>query len=263
MGTNLFLKQKVAIVTGAARGMGLGIAKKLAGQGVYVVSVDIIEELEKIYNDVIKKVSENPGFSLRVDVSNIKEVKNMVDTVAKKLGRVDILVNAAGILYEELATNLEEKYWDKLMGVNAKGVFLCCKYVARKMMEQKSGKIINISSQQAVKGDIEYAAYAASKAAVLRFTQVLALELAPYNIQANCICPGCTDTSMTDQSISRYIKKFKVSLDEHKSRICSELPLGRMATPEDIASLVSFLSSHDSDYISGAALLITGGSTCN
>jgi len=263
MSDNLYLKNKVAIVTGAARGMGLSIAKKFLKLGAQVVSIDILRGFEKSWQNIAGEQDSYAGFSLKINISVLEQVKYMVNTVIKRLGRIDILVNAAGILYEELAIDLDEKDWDKLMNVNAKGVFMCCKYVAKEMIKQRSGKIINISSQQAVRGDKEYSAYAASKAIVLRFSQVLAIELAPYGIQVNSICPGCTDTEMTTQSISRAIQNTGIDFDEYKNKICSNLPLGRMASPEDIASLVSYLASNNSDYITGAAILITGGLTCN
>jgi len=264
MSNNLYLRNKVAIVTGAARGMGLSISKRLTKLGAKVVSVDILEGFEKCYKDTVEgKKDLYPGFPLKVDITVLEQVKYMVDTVIKRLGRIDILVNAAGILREELVVDLKEGDWDDLMNVNAKGVFMCCKYVAKEMIKKKSGKIINISSQQAVQGVKENAAYAASKAAVLRFTQVLAIELAPYGIQVNSICPGITKTEMIEQSCSRFASRMGLTINEYMKKLSNDIPLGRMASPEDIAGLVSYLASNDSDYITGAAILITGGLTCN
>ncbi len=263
MQTNLNLQNKVAIVTGAARGIGMGIAKKLAKHGARVVSVDIIEGFEESYLKEIGKIAPNPGFALKVDISCLEEVKHMVATVINKLNRINILVNAAGILCEELAIDLDEKDWDRLMSINAKGVFMCCKYVAKEMIKNKSGKIINISSQQAVHGVKENSAYAASKAAVLRFTQVLAIELAPYGIQVNSVCPGITMTDMIKQSNRKFALKMGIDESALMKKITENIPVGRLATPEDIAGLVGYLASSESDYVSGAAILITGGLTCN
>jgi len=261
MSCGLFLKDRVAVVTGAARGMGLSIVQKIISHGAKVVSVDVIPEVEELYSGKIHKPDQ--GFSLRIDVSKPDQVNYMVNTVIGKLGKIDILVNVAGVLREGLAVDFNENDWDLLMNVNAKGVFLCCKYVAREMIKQKSGKIINVASQQAVMGDVGMTAYAASKAAVLRFTQVLAVELAPSGVRVNSICPGSTYTEMTREYAVRHSHESGLSIDEYIDQMSKGVPIGRIATPDDIAGLVSYLVSDDADFIAGAAILITGGLTCN
>ena len=260
---NFNLNSKVAIVTGASRGMGLVIATEFLELGASVVFVDISSTLEDEFKKIINKNSLYSGLALKADVSLSKEVQHVVETTMAKFNRIDILVNAAGILYEEYVINFDECNWEKIMNVNAKGVFLCCKYVAKAMINQRSGKIINISSQQAIKGDIENSVYAASKAAVLRFTQVLAMELADKGIQVNSVCPGIANTDMIKQSCLKFAKTKNLNLEKCMEDLRNKIPLGRMAESKDIANLVNFLASDYSDYITGAAILIAGGLTCN
>jgi NAD(P)-dependent dehydrogenase (short-subunit alcohol dehydrogenase family) len=260
---NFNLNNKVVVVTGAARGVGLAVATKFLESGASVIFVDVSNTLEDEFKKIINKNSIYSGLALKADISISKEVQYVVNTTMAKFNRIDILVNAAGILYEEYVINFDECNWDKIMNVNAKGVFLCCKYVGKIMVNQRSGKIINISSQQAIKGDIENSVYAASKAAVLRFTQVLAIELADKGIQVNSVCPGIINTDMIKQSCLKSARTKNLNLEKCMETLRNKIPLGRMAEPKDIANLVNFLASDYSDYITGAAILITGGLTCN
>jgi len=254
-GNKIMSLQKVAIVTGAARGIGKAIAKRLMMEGIAVVMVDISEEVFEAFKEMQETNKQFNGFALQADVSKKSDVEKMVKVLIEKLKKIDILVNNAGVLIEKLVIDLKEEDWDVLMNVNAKGVFLCCQAVARHMIKRKNGKIVNISSQLGKAGATYSAAYAASKAAVIRFTQVLALELAPYNINVNAVCPGATDTEM----IRKSALSLGISPEAYKQQLILDIPFRRMATPRDIANTVNFLVSGDSDYMTAQAINITGG----
>jgi len=252
-------ERRVAIVTGAARGMGKAIAKRLGTEKTHVVMADIASHLAESWSEILSLDRFNKGFPCKVDVADRNQVERMVDKVIQKLGRVDILVNCAGLLVEKSVMKTSEEDWDKLMRVNAKGIFLCCQMVGKVMIQQGTGKIVNIASQQAKKGEVQYAAYAASKAAVLRFTQVLALELAPYNINVNTICPGSIGTDMTKVSIKRQSSRLGINSKQYLTDYLLSIPLGRLGKAEEVAALVSFLASDEADYITGQSINITGG----
>ena len=260
----MLLEKKVSIITGGARGIGKAIAMLFAEEGSNIVIADIDIDNAKKTSMEIEKNTKSKSLAIKVDVSNKSDVEEMVRRTLEKFGHISVLVNNAGIYCNPMPfLEFSEELWDKTIDVNLKGVFLCSQAVAKVMVKQSSGKIINISSQQAIYGVKENAAYAASKAAVLRFTQVLAIELASYGIQVNSICPGITKTDMIEQSCSKFASKEGLTVNDYIKRLSDNIPLGRMATPEDIAGLVAYLASKESDYITGSAILITGGLTCN
>lgn len=232
------LKGKLAIITGGTKGIGLGIAEKLASLGARIVVADIYAE--KIKHPLIP-----------CDVSNMDNVKAMVAEVLTKFRKIDILVNNAGIYPPKSFLEMQEEDWDKVMSVNLKGAFNCTKTVSAFMIQQKSGKIINISS---VAGFIAFPGlthYSASKAGIIGFTRGLALELAPFGINVNAIAPGVIDTPGT-----------KITLPEQKREsIIRSVPLKRLGTPNDIAELAAFLATEASAYITGQTIICDGGST--
>jgi len=245
------LKGKIAIVTGAGRGMGEAIAKKLSIFGATVIVNDLDESM---MNKVVKeiKISNGDALGYQADVGNYLQVEQMVDEVVSKYGSIDILINNAGILRRrESIEEIDDKEWDLVMKINVKGVFNCSKVVLKYMKEKKSGKIVNISSSAGRStSELGGAHYTASKAAVLGLTRHLAREAAPYNINVNSICPGLIDTPMIRETTS--IKE----LDKWRE----EIPMGKLGEPESVADLVLFLVSDASAYINGATIDINGAS---
>jgi len=245
------LEGKVAIVTGAARGMGEAIAKALAANGAIVVVNDInINEARRVSEEII--VRNRQALAFQADVSNYKQVAEMVDVILQKYGRIDILVNNAGILRRRGSIEeINDKEWDLIMNVNAKGIFNCSKAVIEIMKKQRSGKIVNISSSAGRStSELGGAHYTASKAAVLGFTRHLAREVAPFGINVNAVCPGLIDTPMVRENTSP---------EEMVAQI-KAIPMGRLGTPEEVADLVLFLVSDASSYINGATIDIGGAS---
>ena len=245
------LSGKTAIVTGARRGMGRAIALALAREGANVVVSDISQEDCQKVVDEIKKLGRK-GLALKCDVSSSKDVDNMVKRTVAEFDRVDILVNNAGILNFKPFLELTDEDWDKTLNVNLKGQFLCARAAGRVMIENKWGRIINIASISSGGCGIAFpliAHYTASKGGVTALTEALALELTPHGVNVNAICPGAIDTDMA--------KGTKES--GQLAQVLARIPKGRLGQPEEIASLVVFLASEESDYISGAAIVIDGG----
>lgn len=234
---------RVAIVTGAAQGIGREIAKTLARAGVNVVVSDINGEKAQSVADNISAL----GF--KTDVTNEEDVENMVQNTIKRYGTVDILVNNAGILRPTRIDNITKKEWELVLDVNLNGTFLCTKAVLKIMKEKRFGRIINMSSSAGRSvSTLGGAHYTAAKAAVLGFTRAVAKEVASYGITANAICPGLIDTEMVRSDCSpEKIKAYENSF-----------PISRLGTPEEVADLVLFLVA-DASYITGAAIDINGG----
>jgi len=241
------LKGKGAIVTGAASGIGRATALKLAGLGAAVLVNDVetqgLEETVKLIEQMGGK-----ALSFRGDVSKSDEVQKMVKGCVEGFGGVDILVNNAGVARSALLLKLDEQQWDQVMAVNLKGVYLCTRAVAPYMVEQRYGKIVNISSIYGRIGAIGDSNYAASKAGVIGFTKSVAKELARYNINVNAVLPGMIDTPLLRGIPEKYLK-----------RMLEEVPFRRIGRPEEIASVVAFLASDEASYITGAAIEVTGG----
>lgn len=238
------LKNKVAIVTGAAQGIGRGIALALAKEGANVV----VSDIKGVY-DVVREI-ETMGvkaLGIKADVSKKEEVEKMVEKVLDRFGRIDILVNNAGIFPFVNLTEMKEDDWDKVLDINLKGIFNCTKAVLDEMIKQKSGNIINISSIAAMVGFKGLTHYCASKAGVIGFTKATALELSQYGIRMNAIAPGGIETPGT-----------KGMVDDN---FINSLPIKRVGTPKDIANTVIFLASEDSDYITGQCIVVDGGYT--
>jgi len=246
------LKDKIAIVTGARRGMGRTHALKLAQEGVKVVVSDISEEDCQKVVDEIKKAG-GQGLALKCDVSKKEEVEELVKKTVDKFGKVDILVNNAGIAEFKPFLELTEEEWDKTLDINLKGYFLCAQAASREMAKQKSGVIVNIASVamgQVGIGFPNVAHYCASKGGIVAMTEALALELAPLGIRINVVCPGMIETPMIDP-----IKQDPKMIEGLMSRI----PLRRFGESEEVSDLVLFLVSNASSYMTGSAVVIDGG----
>lgn len=242
------LEGKVAIVTGASRGIGREIALELARQGADVV-VNYSGSEERANNVVaeIKALGRN-AFVYQCNVADSEAVANMVKETIETFGKIDILVNNAGITRDNLIMRMKEDEWDDVININLKGVFLCTKAVTRQMMKQRSGRIINISSIVGVSGNPGQANYVAAKSGVIGLTKTTAKELSSRGITVNAIAPGFITTDMTDQLN-----------DDVKEQMLQQIPLARFGDPADIANVVVFLSSEDSRYMTGQTLHVDGG----
>src|SRR3989344_5061809 len=246
------LKDKVAIITGARRGMGRADALLLAKAGAKVAVSDISQEDCQI---VVKEIEKAGGEAIAVqcDVSKKSEVDNLVKTTVDKWGRVDILVNNAGIVQFASFLEMTEEDWAKTIDINLKGYFLCAQAAAKEMIKQKSGVIVNIASvamgQQGV-GMPGIVHYCASKGGIAAMTEALAAELAPYNIRVNAVAPGAIETPMMESA-----KQNPEMLEGTLSRI----PMHRFGKPEEVSNLVLFLASDGSSYMTGSTVVIDGG----
>lgn len=245
--TNM-LTGKHALVTGASRGIGRSIALELAKQGAHVaVNYAGSEDRAQAVVDEITALGQK-AFKIQADVSNEKDVKDMVKTVVDSFGSIDILVNNAGITKDNLLMRMKEADFDDVIDINLKGVFLCTKAASRPMMKQRGGTIINVSSIVGVSGNPGQANYVAAKAGVIGLTKSVAKELASRNIRVNAVAPGFISTDMTD-----------ALTEEQKEAMLALIPLGNLGTPEDVASVVRFLASDDAQYITGQTIHIDGG----
>ena len=249
---NSLLRGKVAIITGARRGMGKSHALKLAKAGAKIVVSDIsLEECQK----VVKEIEKGGGKALAVkcDVTKREQVDEMVKKTIKKFGRIDILVNNAGICQFKPFLELTEEDWDKTLDINLKGYFLCAQAAAKEMAKQKSVVIVNIASiamGQVGVGFPNLTHYSASKGGIVGMTEALAVELAPYNIRVNAVAPGVIETPMVDP-----LKSDPKTMEATLARI----PLHRMGRTEEVSNLVLFLASDTSSYMTGSTVVIDGG----
>ncbi|MGQ4664587.1 3-oxoacyl-[acyl-carrier-protein] reductase [Metabacillus halosaccharovorans] len=242
------LSNKVALVTGASRGIGRAIALDLAKNGASI-AVNYAGNEAKA-NEVVDEIKASGGqaIAIKADVSNGDEVQQMIKEVIKEFGQLDILVNNAGITRDNLLMRMKDSEWDEVIDTNLKGVFLCTKAVTRQMMKQRNGRIINITSVVGVSGNPGQANYVAAKAGVIGLTKTTAKELASRNITVNAVAPGFITTDMTDELN-----------DDIKADLLKQIPLAALGEPSDIANAVTFLASEKSKYITGQTLHINGG----
>lgn len=243
------LKGRVALVTGAGQGIGRAIALGLAAEGADLILNDIksdtIREVCKEINVMGRK-----ALPIVADVSSKEEVQKMFEDGIKEFKIIDILVNNAGIIGTTPVIDMEQSEWDRVFEVNARGTFLCCQAYIRHALPRRSGKIINIASIGGKAGAPGQAHYCATKAAVIAFTRILAMEIGRQGIQVNAVCPGIILTEMG---------KANLRTEESRKKWVDATTLGRLGEPEDVVGLIKFLASSDSDYITGQAINVCGG----
>ena len=245
---DLGLKDKIAMITGSTRGLGRAIAEKLAEEKAKVIITGTNEEKAKVVAESIAKTYgiESDGF--QIDVTSESSVKEVVNAIKKKYGRIDILVNNAGITRDARLMMMKAEDWEAVLKTNLTGAFNCTKLVSKRMLQQNSGRIVNITSVVGIMGNIGQANYAASKAGLIGLTKTTAKELAERNITVNAIAPGYIRSDMT-QALS----------DDVSKKMLSVIPMGFYGDPEDVANAVLFLVSNKARYITGQVLNVDGG----
>lgn len=253
------LDQRVVLVTGAGAGIGQAIARGMADAGARVACVDIDEAAAQSTADAIRS-SGGESLALAADVGDLQQIDRMVSDVTERMGRVDVLVNNAGVTIRKYIMDVTEEDWDRIHRVNAKGVFFCLQRVARDMIENGGGTIVNIASI-AGRGfaGTSNAAYAASKGAVISMTRTAAQQLGEHGINVNAVCPGVTRTPLLERSMARRAAAMNVSVEEAERSVVATVPIGRLNDPEDIAALAVFLASPGARNITGQAMNVDGG----
>jgi len=247
METKMDFTDKVVVVTGGGQGIGRAICLKFAQGKAKVIVLDVNEEMAIKVSDEIRKQGLDAEVD-KADVSNATEINTVFAKIIENYGRIDVLVNNAGITRDGLVVRMKEKDWDAVIDINLKGAFNCTKMISKAMLKQRSGRIINIASVVGVTGNPGQANYVASKAGIIGFTKAVAKELAPRGITVNAVAPGFIETEMT-ASLS----------DKVKAVMREQIPLGRAGQPEDVATVVTFLASEAAGYITGQVIHVSGG----
>jgi 3-oxoacyl-[acyl-carrier protein] reductase len=242
------LQDRVAVVTGAGRGIGRAICLQFARQGAHLACWDVDESLAAETAALVSKVGTAEGAAYGVDVTDLEAVMATTDAVLERFSRVDILVNNAGITRDNLLVRMTPEQWDQVMAVNLKGAFYCTRAIARTMMKQRSGRIVNVASVVGLMGNAGQANYCASKAGLIGFTKSVAREFASRGITVNAVAPGFIETKMTRQLG-----------EKNKNAFLQAIPLNRYGRPEDVAQVISFLVSSDAGYVTGQVINVDGG----
>ncbi len=249
------LKNKVAVITGSAEGIGKAIAEEFVNEGAKVVIADINYALAKQAADEMG----DAAYPVKVDVTKADQVEKLMAEAVDHFGRIDILVNNAGIVRKGWVQDLPEETWDQVITTNLKGTFLCSKAVLPEMTKNNFGRIITISSIAGKQGEAAGSAYCSSKFGQIGFTQALALEVAKNNITVNAICPGPIPTRLGEYGIREDAKLRDQDPDEFRDWFISRTPFGRQGTPEQVAKMTVFVASDDCDFATGAAFNCNGG----
>ncbi len=239
--------EKVALITGSARGIGKSIAHLFAQQGAQVIIADILQEaIDATVHEFTSNGLKAVGY--QCNITSEEEVEHFMKDIYQKFGSIDIIVNNAGITADTLLIRMKKNDWDKVLNVNLTGTFICTQKAAKYMMKQRHGKIVNVSSIIGFIGNAGQANYAATKGGIIAFTKSVAKELASRNINVNAVAPGFIRTAMTEALPEEIQQKY-----------LENIPMKRFGTPEDVGKLVLFLSSEDADYITGQTIIIDGG----
>ncbi len=241
------LKGKVALVTGGARGIGREIAERLGAAGADLAIFDVLEDVAGAAGEMAKALGVKVA-GYRVNVTDSAEVDAAVGSVVKDLGRLDVLVNNAGITRDGLIMRMKDEDWDAVLAVNLKGAFLCTRAASRPMLKQRSGRVVNIASVVGLMGNAGQANYSASKAGLIGLTKTCAKEFGSRGVTVNAVAPGYIRTAMTDKLT-----------EEQREKMLSLVPLGRLGEVADVAAAVAFLASDDAAYVTGQVLTVDGG----
>jgi len=249
------LEERVAIITGGSRGIGRATALELAGKGAWVALnyIDLADNREQA-EELVSLIHSQGGRALAVeaDVADPAQVESMMAKIIDHFGRIDVLINNAGITRDNLLMRLKEEDWDAVIAINLKGTYNCCKSVLKVMMKQRFGRIVNVASVVGIMGNAGQTNYAASKAGIIGFTKSLAKEVASRGINVNAVAPGFIATAMTDQLNQNQ-----------KDALLKQIPLQRLGAPEDVARVISFLVSEGASYITGQTITVDGGMVMN
>ena len=253
----MLLQDRVAVITGGAKGMGKSMAFRFAGEGCAVAIADIvIDEAKKHIAEIVQKGGK--GTAIECDVTRIEQVKDTIDRIIKEFGKIDILVNNAGGMPDTPPIeDISEEDWDRVFALNLKSDFFFCKYVVPQMKERNYGKIINLSSIGAINPPAHAIHYNTAKAGIIGFTYDLARALASYNICVNAILPGPVRTSFYDRTIGSWTEEQKDEFFDNMGK--RNVPMKRVGTPEEIANVALFLASELSSYVTGETILVSGG----
>jgi 3-oxoacyl-[acyl-carrier protein] reductase len=248
--------ERVAIVTGAARGIGAATARRLASDGMAVAVLDLDEAA---CAGTVKEITDAGGkaLALGADVSQAEQVQNAVDRVAEGLGAPVVLVNNAGVIRDNLLFKMTEEDWDTVLGVHLRGAFLMSRAVQKHMVDQQYGRIVNLSSSSAL-GNRGQVNYSAAKAGMQGFTKTLAIELGPFGVTANAVAPGFIVTDMTAATAAR----IKMSFEDFQTAAAGQIPVRRVGQPDDVAHTISFLCSEGAGFVSGQVIYVAGGPLC-
>lgn len=249
------LRNKVAVITGAGSGIGRTTALLFSEEGAKVAIVEIDKERGQDTVDMIRGKGQEALF-IPTDITDPSQVKSMVNQVIEAYGKMNILVNNAGLYLQGDAISTNEKQWDKIMAVNLRAAFLCCKYCIPRMIESGDGVVINVSSEAGIVAIKNQVAYNTSKAGLISLTKSIALDFASQNIRANCVCPGTTETALVASALAKQADPERARREVEKVR-----PANRLGKPEEIAYGILYLASDESPYATGAVLSIDGGYT--
>jgi NAD(P)-dependent dehydrogenase (short-subunit alcohol dehydrogenase family) len=251
------LDGKISVITGAGSGIGEATCILFAREGAKVVAVDIDDTSG---NRTVSKIKQahGDGIFIHADVTKESDMERVVDETVYKWGKLDIMYNNAGIILVKQLIDSTVSEWDRLMDVNLKGLFLGSKFAARHMMSRKAGSIINTASIYGITGASHYVPYCTTKGGAIAFTKALALELAPYKVRVNCICPGVISTPMFEGELATW---NKIQPGDNESVFKAQHPIGRFGEPSDIANAALYLASDESSFVTGTALVVDGGYT--
>jgi 3-oxoacyl-[acyl-carrier protein] reductase len=248
--------QRVAVVTGGARGIGAATARRLAADGMAVAVIDLEEAACKPTVDAISSVGGR-ALAVGANVSDAAQVDQAVSRVAGELGAPSVLVNNAGVIRDNMLFRMSEEDWDTVLGVHLRGAFLMSRAAQQHMVEQRYGRIVNLSSSSAL-GNRGQVNYSAAKAGMQGFTKTLAIELGQFGITANAVAPGFIETDMTRATAARV----KMEFEDFKQAAAAQIPVRRVGQPEDVANTISFLASEAAGFVSGQVIYVAGGPLC-
>jgi len=247
------MKDKVAVITGAKSGIGLATARRFAAEGAELVAADVKDASKEV-----RELVEAGGQArfVQADVSSASQVETLVQEALSAYGRVDVLVNIAGIELSKKVTDTTDSEWDRLMDINLKGVFLCSRAAIPLMQRQGGGAIVNVASELGLVGGSEIAAYCASKGGVVQLTKAMAIDHAAEGIRVNCVCPGPVATALLEATIAASFNP-----EEERRSILNKTLLKRLGRPDEIANVILFVASDESSYMTGSVVVVDGGCT--